>query len=224
MTDDYELPTGSDAAKVLADTNGDAVIARLLSKPPVTKTVPIVLDPDASDAWAEIAADLQAAEIRARHDPDDGEAAAALTAAQQRHDEVRDGLLADGKVQVFTFRAIGSAAFDALVMDHPSTAEQRARALRLGAEAEPAWDTDKFPPALVAASLADPPLTPEQVDVLFTSSTWNQAELGTLFAVALEVNTARRSIGDVGKDFAATGPSGPKSSGARRTASRTRSS
>jgi hypothetical protein len=74
----------------------------------------------------------------------------------------------------FRFRAIGHKAWSDLVAEHPSgNAEQR-------------WNTDTFPPALIAAACIDPVMTPEQVGELL--EVLNEGQADELFNAAYEVN------------------------------------
>jgi len=123
-----------------------------------------------------------------------------------------------------TFRGIGRARYDALQERHPPTAEQQLKTKQqLGTDDKLAWNPDTFPPALIAACLVEPKLTEEEVQRLWISDEWNQAELATLITTALEVNSTRRTV-ELGKDLRETRGSERKSSTARNGASRTQSS
>lgn len=87
----------------------------------------------------------------------------------------------DGDVEEVTllFRAIGAKDYDNLVSSHPPTMEQKAEGQY--------YNGDTFAPALVAACLAEPVLSEAQVKDIWTSSSWNRAEVMTLFTTALGV-------------------------------------
>ncbi|MFE1358859.1 hypothetical protein [Streptomyces harbinensis] len=72
-----------------------------------------------------------------------------------------------------TFRALGARAWSDLVAQHPSTREGEA------------WDPEALAPALVAASAAEPEMTPEQVAELFEALNHGQREqiIGAAWAV-----------------------------------------
>jgi len=80
----------------------------------------------------------------------------------------------------FTFRSIGRAAWDRLVMAHKPTPDQKEQ----GAE----WNTDTFPPAVIAAC-AESPLIPEtEAFAMWDSDEWSGGELLKLFGAAVQAN------------------------------------
>ena len=193
-------------------------------KKPLQRTIPIVLDPDLAEDYEIARKDRDM--LQARHDlrPDDMEVAAKLEQAETRVRDVEEQLTETEGVVWMTFKGIGRARFDALQEAHPPTAEQQLKAKQqLGTDDRLAWNPETFPPALVAASLVEPKLSEVEVQRLWTSDDWNQAELTTLVQTALEVNSTRRTV-EVGKDTRGTRASGSKSGTARNAGSRTRSS
>ncbi|WP_416976721.1 hypothetical protein [Streptomyces sp. T028] len=64
----------------------------------------------------------------------------------------------------FTFRALGAKAWSDLVAQHPSAKEDES------------WDEETLPPALVAASAADPVMAPEDVAALFEQLNMGQRQ------------------------------------------------
>lgn len=177
-------------------------------KKPLTKTVPVVLDPDLAEVYEEArrARDLANARVQVR---DDAEAHAQLLDADRALEEVRQRLEDEGAVAYFKFRGIGRAAYEALVDRHPPTAEQRSQAKSKGLDGQ-AWNPDTLPQALVAACLVEPKLSADEVDQLWASPNWNQAELAVLLTTAIEVNGTRRTV-DMGKDSRRTPASGGRS-------------
>lgn len=179
-------------------------------KKPLTKTVPVVLDPDLAELHEEARRDRDVAHARVQVRGDDPEAAAQLLDADRRLEELRQQLEDADAIAYFTFRGIGRARYEALVDKHPPTLEQRTKAKATGM-GELAWNHDTFPPALVAACVTEPAMTEEQVAQLWASEDWNQAELVTLLNAAIEVNGSRRTV-ELGKGSRRpTRSGGPKS-------------
>jgi hypothetical protein len=199
-----------------------ATADHLKKKRPATKTVEVVLDP-------ALAVELRAAE-HARTEaerllavqPADTDLQAAAWAAAEEVDELRARAVDEDAVVAVRFRSIGRVAWDDLIDRHPPTDEQIAEAKRAGLGALN-FNSDTYPPALVAASLDEPKLSAADVLAMWDSPDWNAAELQVLFSAALEVNQARHTI-DVGKGSAGTAATGKKSTGAASTASPTASS
>ena len=111
--------------------------------------------------------------------------------AQSKADKARNALLAkkprtqeltvviDGEDVTLKFQAIGSKEFDALRKKNPPTVEQKA-----------AGDTvndDTLAPQLVAATLIEPELTPEEVKEMFESGAWSLGELAQIYSAASRV-------------------------------------
>lgn len=108
----------------------------------------------------------------------------------------------DETTTTFVFEAIAGAAYDALLIAHQPTDEQRdALGMGLG------WDPTTFPAAVVAASLVEPQLSEDEVRQLFTSKAWSRGEVDQLVTAAILVNNRPRSAA-VGKGSGTT-PSSP---------------
>lgn len=178
-------------------------------KKPVTKTVPVVLDPDLADEYETVRRNRDVTAVRAEARPDDSELAFQLLEADQALAAVTARLEAEEAVVWFTFRGIGRAAYTALAGEHPPTAEQRTKARAQNVDAT--VNTDTFPPVLIAACLVDPPMTAEQAALIWDDPNWNDAELGALYGAAIEVNGTRRNIDLLKKDLRPTRPSATKS-------------
>lgn len=181
-------------------------------KKPLTKTVPIVLDPELAEEYEHARHARDLAQTRATVSSDNTEVAFALIEAEQRLEELRRQLEETEAVVVFKFRGIGRSAFNALLDKHQPTAEQRAVAKGQGWDTL-AWNPDTFPPAVISACLVEPELTPSQVLELWESPDWNQAELQVILNAAVEVNGQRRTV-ELGKDWLTIRPSEPKSDSA----------
>lgn len=178
-------------------------------KKPLTKTVVVVLDPEAAEAHEEARRDRDMAQARVSVSPDNPENHAQLLDAQAALDDLEAKLDEDQAIVRFTFRGIGRAGYEAIVDRHPPTQDQRTKA-KAGGLGELAWNHDTMPPALVHACLVEPQLTIEEVNQLWSSPDWNQAELGVLLNAAIEVNGSRRTV-ELGKDSRQTRPSGARS-------------
>lgn len=176
-------------------------------KKPATKVVDVVLDPDAARVVQEAESALAGAEAKAHALPDDEKAQEAVWAAQEAYDAAKAQAVADDVVVSLRFRSVGRHAYDELVHAHQPTEEQKADEPNLG------FDPDRFPQALVAASLVEPKMSLADVEALWESPDWNTPELGVLFGAALEVNNYRATV-DLGKGSAVTRPSEQKSAGA----------
>lgn len=82
----------------------------------------------------------------------------------------------NGETVEFEFAAIGSHDLDKLQGKHKPTAQQKIDGL--------AWNSDTFPPALVAACLVDPEVTEAEMREIWESGDWSTGELSTLFNTA----------------------------------------
>jgi hypothetical protein len=193
----------------------------LLKKRAATKTVEVVLDPDAARAVHEAEDRVNRAEARVRVTPDDPAAQEALWAAREQLEGLRAQAAKDDVVVTLRFRSIGRHAYDDLIRQHPPTPDQQDEAKEAGGTLN--FNPETFPPAVVAACLEEPRLSVDEVTEMWESAEWNQAELAELFSAAVDVNSRRETL-DLGKDSAAMATTGRKSRGARNTASPTASS
>lgn len=80
----------------------------------------------------------------------------------------------------FTMRAVGRAVFRDLVETHPKGDDDVPLAQ---------WNSNTFPPALIAASCVSPPMSEAEAVELWSDPAWSQGELRNLFDAALDVNT-----------------------------------
>lgn len=165
-------------------------------KKPVTKTVTIAMDSQVADEYAAAKEEFDIARQRVAVRPNDSAVVDEFNAAEDRYMAARDAM--DDNAVTFTFRAIGRERFEAIVLEHPPTKDQKEQARKAG-EHRLGWNLDTFPIALIAESSHEPKLAKHEVEELWKSEDWNQAELMTLFFAALEVNQNRRVV-DLGKD------------------------
>lgn len=173
------------------------------AKKPATRKVSLCLDPDLGGEYEEAIVAADSARDALKNDPD-----AKQLPELRRAVEDADALVAELReqvepvTQVFTFRSMGRKKFENLMLEHPATQPQKDAAVARN-EGEPQWNEDTFPQALVAGSLADPPLTFDQVKILFDDDEWSGPELLTLWTTALAVNQSRRVL-DLGKGSGTT--------------------
>lgn len=179
-------------------------------KQPYRQTISVVLDQELAAEYEDAKRARDVIEIRAKARPDDVDVAAEFLATEQRLAEITDRLLDTEAIADFTFRGIGRHAFEKLVLAHPATADQRAKAKAGGVTDTLQWNIDTFPAAVIAACCVEPALTFEQALDLWNDDNWNASELDELLAAALSVCSGRRNI-DLGKGSRRTPSSEPKS-------------
>lgn len=168
-------------------------------KKPHTATVVLALDADAAQEFEEAQKAARDAQVRAQAYPQNTQVQEDAAAAQARLDEMSENL--DDIVVSFTFRSIGRKKFEKMVLDHPPTSEQVARANQYATEKEKEGDEpllshnpETFPVALIAACLVSPKMTEEEVQEMWDSDDWTGTELGTLFLAAQSVNIRRATL------------------------------
>lgn len=171
-----------------------ATYDRLKKKKPVEETVEILLDDSPTIALTEARDKLLEAEGTLHEDEKNPK----LKKARDEAKRALDAAMAaqDAEIVTIKFRAIGRKRFDALLDEHPPTKEQEQKAKDAGGEA--GWNSDTFPPAVIAASAIEPELTIEQVMELYDD--WNASEIQLLFLAAYKVNTNRR-VPDLGNGY-----------------------
>jgi len=81
----------------------------------------------------------------------------------------------------FLFRSIGAREWDLLVSKYPPTSAQRA-------EGQP-FNTETFPPALMARVCIEPALSTEEWTQIWESETWSRGEIGDLYSAAVNLCT-----------------------------------
>lgn len=160
-----------------------ATFDHLKKKQPLERTVSIVLSDDAARSYEAASEALERARLLGQPTHEHEESLAKARAALE------------AETVTMRFRSIGRKVYDALLLMHPATDEQKAEAAKDGTPELP-YDIDTFAPALVAASCVEPRLSIEQVRELWDE--WNSAEVAPCWVAAMEVNTQRRVV-DLGK-------------------------
>lgn len=100
---------------------------------------------------------------------------------------------------VLKFRALSNNQYEALIEEHPPSAEDKKNNSR--------WNSDTFPPALVAKTLVEPAMNYHEVVAIFESDDWNAGELLQIFQTALGVCMKGFNV-----PFSKRGSSGTRSS------------
>lgn len=96
--------------------------------------------------------------------------------------KLRDAAIADGRIAVFRFRALGSDEYEQLVNRHKPTQQQRDEADR--EKRAIAWNLKTFPPALIAEACIEPRMTVDEASSLYDDPEWSAGDLGLLFTAA----------------------------------------
>lgn len=86
----------------------------------------------------------------------------------------------DGGTAQMVFQALGAKDYDDLVAEFPPTKKDK--------DDGGVWDSEKFPPALIAASCLEPSLTREQAQQLWESPDWSRGELYDIFSRLVRLN------------------------------------
>lgn len=128
---------------------------------------------------------LDGAKLRGSKDPE------LLAAAQERADAARRAVR-ENSIEV-VMQSAGRRKWADLKAQHPALPEQIAKvqAQQPGAILEENPDT--FPVPAIAISIVQPEMTIEQVQELWDSEEWNEAECARLLQMAYQVNQGRRT-------------------------------
>lgn len=174
-------------------TTTDQVLNQIGLKKPDVKKCRIATDPEIADRF-ESAKDAydKAWKIYERI-PDNTAARAEYEEAKDLLDQATEELMLNSIE--FVFRAIGRKAYEDLILEHPPTPAQQAKAKKLGQEGY-SWNPDTFPPALIAASMMGPTLlSPQEVlDQIWDNPAWSGPETVLLFGAAIGANESFRQL------------------------------
>lgn len=163
-------------------------------KRPAVETAPIVMDPEWAHEAATARQKLAEADLRLLRDEEDPKAAAARRAALERLvalREARDQAEAAGQPKVvdFKFRALSRLEYQEVVDRNEPSPEDEEAAAKRGSMA--LWNSDTFPPDLVATALQSPRLTTDQVNTIWSAKQWSAGDLNALFLAAQRACTRR---------------------------------
>ena len=76
-------------------------------------------------------------------------------------------------------KAISASAYDRILAEHPPTKEQSVE----GA----GYNADTFAPAIIAAVVTEPEITPEQAGQIWNGDEWSRGELRDLFMACVNL-------------------------------------
>ncbi len=107
--------------------------------------------------------------------------------------------LDDGEKVTFTFQSIGRVAYRDLLLAHPATGEQRREFEKAQKTAGTPphlvsrlpFNSDTYPPALIAACCVTPAMTVDEATELWQSEAWGEGELMALLTAAQLVNSQK---------------------------------
>jgi hypothetical protein len=105
-------------------------------------------------------------------------------------------LVMDNGVEV-VMRSCGRGVWEDLKEKHPPLPEQIAEVKKQNPEAVLDYNWKTFPVPAIAASIVQPEMTLEQVQEIWDSEEWNEAECARLLQMALQANT-RHQTADLG--------------------------
>lgn len=182
-------------------------------KKPVSRPVWIIHNDDLADQLQSAQSDALRLRTIADQKPKETQLSSRADEAEEEVERLREELRDPDNSTKFVGRSIGRKAFDDLQNLHLPTPDQKKDAKKDGI-GELAWNPDTFPPALILecvsiAYLDDEtqeevlePLTEDFVKEIWESaqsadgeaSTWNHAEVMSLFTAAYEANQTRRVI------------------------------
>ncbi len=94
--------------------------------------------------------------------------------------------LADDQKVSILFRAIGSKAYDDLLGSHPPSKRDK--------EIGGVWNSDTFPPSLIAACAVEPEISEEAAKEIFASEDWSRGELMDMFMKVVTLNSEGMNI------------------------------
>lgn len=78
------------------------------------------------------------------------------------------------------FRALGSKEYDDLIAEYPPTKKDK--------DDGGVWNSEAFPPALIAASSLDPKITLDEANKIWESPDWSRGELFDIFTRLVRLN------------------------------------
>lgn len=92
---------------------------------------------------------------------------------------VEVSLGADAKASML-FKALGSKAYDELIAEHPPTSADK--------KDGGVWNSETFPPALIAECSLEPRMSVEDAASLWKSEDWSRGELFDIFTRLVRLN------------------------------------
>ena len=182
----------------------ESVLSELLKRPRRRTSIKMAADPNQAARLAELRDELGELKQTIRRDAGWTDKIAEKTAEV---DEFVDTI----EVWEFIFESVGSQAIEQLEAKHPPTAKQQAEhRAENGNDTRLTTNPETFPQVLLAATMTgivkpgeseiSPPLTFDEIKVLFASEAWTQNDKVRMFWRAREADatTTQMLIGDLG--------------------------
>lgn len=172
-----------------------ATLDHLRSKRAIRVDHKVLLDNELARALNEARTALEEAQA--------GSDESVIAAAGKAYDAARDAA-AEAEF-VFLLKAVPGHVIDKLQRQHKPTEEDRAQMAAEGASEEeinrvPTSPTT-WPPVIIAATVADPKMTPEEVrELIWENDEWNQQERYGLLLAVQGVNNGQGTV-DLGKAY-----------------------
>lgn len=191
-------------------TTTGSPLDRLINRPERTEAVTFALDPNESDRLRDARQKVNRAQVIVDREPTNVPAAERLTEAEEALAELEASIVTIR----FDIHAIGPARVEELMAEHKPTKEQATKARKAAngdPAAEPAYNEDTFPQVLLAEAVtaitaSDDPgnahtdIDQDDIDALWASAGMSHTDKVELFNIALYINQASSSVGDLGKD------------------------
>lgn len=184
-----------------ANGHRPATLDHLRSKRAIRVEHKVLLDNELAKALNEARTALEEAQTAG---PDEK----ALAALGATYDAARDAA-AEAEF-VFVLKAVPGHLFDKLTRQHRVTEEDRATMLEEGMTEEQIdrvpHSPTTWPPVIIAATVDDPKMTPEEVrELIWENDEWNQQERYGLLLAVQGVNNGQGTV-DLGKAYGGTSP------------------
>lgn len=162
-------------------------------KKPLTKAVRLAFDFELIENFEEARKEVKKATIGARANPTSQSIKAELEEANETLINAEAELKAESIE--FKFRAVGRKSYERLISDHPLREENHDIVRREGQDPDTfPFDPESFPIALIAASMVEPEMSPEEAEAWLGEDNWSSSEVEALFTAAMEVNTSFKII------------------------------
>lgn len=167
-----------------------SIIDDLLAKKPEIRTVPVPLDPEIADRYAEAKARVDQAKRSSASVPKDDERSQELDDARVACDALRAEL--ECTLSHFVLRSVSPVEFEALKGANRVTEKQRTEYRKAGID-PPEWNPDTFQPAMVATACIEvrtpngkqDGISEEDALRIWKSEAWNVGVRNELFSSAL---------------------------------------
>lgn len=160
----------------------------LATKRPQSTTCALASNPDLVEAHARAEAAVNVARAVVEDNPTTT-ARAALDDAEEALSDAEEAV--EAVTTLFRFEGLSAPEWDALMDDHPPTADQARKARKAGLTA-PVWNEDTLPAALIAACCVEPKLSVEDAQRILADPHLNAAEAQSLFVAARDACRTRR--------------------------------